>query len=38
MCAIALIAAIAMPETRRHGHLLDHEGALAPAPAAPAGR
>jgi MHS family alpha-ketoglutarate permease-like MFS transporter len=30
MCAIALVAAIAMPETRRHGLLKDHEGALMP--------
>jgi MHS family alpha-ketoglutarate permease-like MFS transporter len=32
ICAIALIAAISMPDTRRHGMLQDHEGALTPAP------
>jgi len=29
MCVIALIAAISMPETRRHGLLKPHEGRLA---------
>jgi len=28
MCAIALLAAILMPETRRKGHLREHEGRL----------
>jgi MFS transporter, MHS family, alpha-ketoglutarate permease len=31
MCMIALVAAISMPETRRHGMLKPHEGRLAPA-------
>jgi MHS family alpha-ketoglutarate permease-like MFS transporter len=29
LCAVALIAAISMPETRRHGLLKEHEGRLA---------
>jgi MHS family alpha-ketoglutarate permease-like MFS transporter len=31
MCAVALAAAVSMPETRRHGLLKDHEGRLTPA-------
>jgi MHS family alpha-ketoglutarate permease-like MFS transporter len=33
MCAISLVSAITMPDTRRHGLLKDHEGRLGPAPA-----
>ena len=31
LCAIALVAALAMPDTRRNSMLRDHEGRLAPA-------
>ena len=30
LCGVALIAALAMPETRREGLLHEHEGRLAP--------
>jgi MHS family alpha-ketoglutarate permease-like MFS transporter len=36
VCAVTLVAAIAMPETRRHGLLKDHEGRLTPLPEMPA--